>query len=100
MNASAAIQVLPETEEGKMLYVVDSVIRFIEKSGLNYDVGAFETVIEGDYDRIMEVIKGCQTEAVKAGAKSVKAYVKINYNPSDGVLTIDEKTAKYRKQGI
>ena len=100
MNTSAAIQVLPETEEGEMLHVVDSVIRFIEKSGLNYQVGAFETVIEGDYDRVMEVIKLCQTEAVRAGAKSVKAYVKINYNPSHGVLTIDEKTAKYRKQGV
>ena len=98
MNASVAIQVLPKVEsDEEVIRIVDAVIAFIKSTGLNYFVGPCETSIEGDYDELMEIIKECQKVAVKAGAKSVSAYVKINYCPEGDVLTIEKKVTKHHK---
>ena len=95
-NASMAIQVLPKAESSReVVAIVDRVIEYIAGFGLNYFVGPFETVIEGDYDTLMEILKGCQLIAIKAGAPSVMSYVKISYHPKDEGLSIEEKTAKY-----
>ena len=50
MNASVAIQVLPNVQdEEEVIRIVDEVIAYIRSTGLNYYVGPFETTIEGDY---------------------------------------------------
>ena len=57
-----------------------------------------ETTIEGEsYDQLMEIVTQCQKVAVKAGAPSVSAYVKIVYNPEGEVLTIDQKITKHHQ---
>lgn len=96
MNASVAIQVLPGVSGDKeVVRVVDEVIAYIKGFGLNTVVGPFETTVEGDYDTLMEIVKGCQTAAAKAGAPSVMTYVKICYKKEGGVMTIDQKTKKH-----
>ena len=96
MNASIAIQVLPKVDsDQEVIRVVDEVIAYIKSTGLNYYVGPCETSVEGDYDELMDIVKECQKVAVKAGAKSVSAYVKINYRPEGEVLTIEEKVTKH-----
>lgn len=98
MNASVAIQVLPKVEsDEEVIRIVDAVIAYIKSTGLNYFVGPCETSIEGDYDELMEIVKECQKVAVKAGAKSVSAYVKINYCPEGDVLTIEKKVTKHHQ---
>ena len=48
MSASIAIQVLPKVEtDEEICRVVDDVIAYIQGTGLHYQVGAFETTIEG-----------------------------------------------------
>ena len=98
MNASVAIQVLPKaSSDEEVIRIVDEVIAYIKSTGLNYFVGPCETSIEGDYDELMEIVKECQKVAVKAGAKSVSAYVKINYCPEGDVLTIEKKVTKHHE---
>ena len=99
MKASIAIQVLPKTDSTEdLVRIVDEVIAYIASTGYNYYVGPFETTIEGDsYDGLMEIVKNCQKVAIDAGCDSVSAYVKICYNPKEGVLTIDEKVSKHHK---
>lgn len=99
MNTSIAIQVLPEANnEEELCRIVDEVIKYIDSTGLHYEVGAFETTIEGDnYDQLMNIVKECQKVAVKAGAPKVSAYVKIAYRPNGEILSIDQKTGKYRQ---
>lgn len=95
-NASVAIQVLPKADTNReVVAVVDKVIEYIAGFGLNYFVGPFETVVEGDYDTLMEIVKGCQKIAVEAGAPSVMTHVKISYHPHEEGLSIEDKTAKY-----
>ncbi len=96
MNASVAIQVLPKAaDEAELLGIVDNVIAYIKSFGLHTEVGPFETTVEGDYDTLMEIVKGCSEICIKSGARGVMTYVKINYCP-DGVLSMDKKTSKHR----
>ena len=96
MEASVAIQILPKVESTEeVVRIVDEVIDYIKSTGLTYQVGAFETSIEGDFDQLMTVVKNCQLIAVKAGAPAVSAYIKTVYRPEGEVLGIEEKTAKH-----
>ena len=98
MNANVAIQVLPKVDnDEEVIRIVDEVIAYIQSTGLNYYVGPCETAIEGEYEKLMEVVMECQKVAVRAGAKSVSAYVKINYRPEGEVLTIEKKVKKHHK---
>ena len=56
-----------------------------------------ETTIEGDYDELMDIVKECQHIAVRAGAPSVAAYIKVSYHPEGDVLTIEKKVTKPHK---
>ena len=97
MNASVAIQILPQqVEQKKMLECVDAVIAFIASCGVTYTVGPFETVLEGDFEVLMEIVHRCFQICIEAGAPGALGYVKVNYCP-DGVLTIGEKTEKYQQ---
>ena len=99
MNASIAIQALPKVDsDAEVVRIVDEVSAYIKSSGLNCYVGPFETTIEGDsYEQLMEIVAECQKVAIRAGAPSVSAYVKIVYKPEGGVLTIDEKVTKHHQ---
>ena len=96
MNASVAIQTLPEAaNDEELIRIVDEVIAYIKSTGLNYYVGPFETAIEGDYDELMDIVKECQHIAIRAGAPSVAAYIKVTYKPEGDVLTIEKKVTKH-----
>ena len=98
MNASVAIQVLPKADnDEELIRIVDEVIAYIKSTGLSYYVGPCETSIEGDYEELMEIIKECQKVAVRAGAESVSAYVKITYRPEGDVLSIEKKVTKHHQ---
>lgn len=99
MTASVAIQVLPRvSDDEEVIRIVDEVIAYIKSTGLNCYVGPFETTVEGDdYDQLIDIVKECQKVAVRAGCAQVSAYVKIEYKPEGGVLTIDRKVTKHHK---
>ena len=87
MNASVAIQTLPEAKnDEELIRIVDEVIAYIKSTGLKCYVGPFETAIEGDYDELMDIVKECQHIAIRAGAPSVLAYIKVDYRPEGDVL--------------
>ena len=97
MNASVAIQVLPNVQdEEEVIRIVDEVIAYIRSTGLNYYVGPFETTIEGDYDQLMDIVKECQHVAER-GCKAMSVYVKIAYKPEGDVLTIEKKVTKHHQ---
>jgi len=98
MSASIAIQVLPKVEtDGEVVRIVDAVIAYIRSTGLTYQVGAFETTIEGEsYEELMDIAKECLKVAVRSGAPKVSAYIKAVYRPDGDILTIEQKTSKYQ----
>lgn len=96
MEASVAIQTLPAApDDEELCRIVDEVIAYIAGTGYNYYVGPFETTIEGPYDALMDIVKECQHIAIRAGASSVAAYIKVSYKPEGEVLSIERKIGKY-----
>lgn len=100
MTASVAIQTLPAApNDEELVRIVDEVIAYIQSTGLHYYVGPFETTIEGnDYDQLMDIVKECQHVAIRAGAPSVSAYIKVVYQPEGEILTIDKKVTKHHQR--
>lgn len=91
-----ALQVLPQSPNPatNTYQLVDKAIEVIQQSGLRYKVCPFETVIEGPYDRVMQVVKQAQEACYAAGAGSMLTYIKIQSNAAAGV-TIGDKMEKY-----
>ncbi|MGI6755880.1 MAG: thiamine-binding protein [Atopobiaceae bacterium] len=97
MNCSVAIQYLPmdAKDDDEVCRIVDAVIAYIDSTGIDYFVGPFETAIEGDYDKCMEIVKNCQLVGAAAGCKHVATYVKINYKSEGDVMSTEHKVGKY-----
>ncbi|GMA69135.1 hypothetical protein GCM10025879_03810 [Leuconostoc litchii] len=97
MISSIAVQVLPMTSNTEeVIRIVDHVIDYIDKSGVHYQVGAFESTLEGDYDQLMSILKNLPKIAAEVSNTPVMVYSKINMATNSDVLTIAEKTDKYR----
>ena len=88
-----ALQVLPTSKNIHPYALVDKAIEVIANSGLKYKVTPFETVMEGTYDEIMEVVKKAQNACYEAGAESLMTYIKIQSSVSD--VSIEDKMEKY-----
>jgi uncharacterized protein YqgV (UPF0045/DUF77 family) len=97
MSASIAIQILPQADDDQeVCRIVDEVIAYIAGTGLHYEVGPFETTIEGeDFNQLMDIARECQYVAVRAGTAKVTSYIKTVYCPEGEILTIDQKIGKY-----
>ena len=97
MISSIAVQVLPMTADTEeVIRIVDHVIAYIDKSGVNYQVGAFESTLEGDYDQLRDILKNLPKVAAEISDIPVMVYSKINMATDSDVLTIAKKTDKYK----
>jgi uncharacterized protein (TIGR00106 family) len=88
-----ALQVLPSSTTIHPYTLVDKAIEVIAASGLKYKVTPFETVMEGNYEQIMKVVKQAQEACYEAGADSMMTYIKIQTSRED--VSIDDKMEKY-----
>jgi uncharacterized protein (TIGR00106 family) len=87
-----SVQVVPLS--GDIYKIVDHAIEVIASSGLNYEVGPMETVLEGKLDDLLDTAKAAHLACFEAGADSVMTYIKIGDHVHGS--TIDEKVGKYR----
>ena len=93
INCSIALQILPLDNHDGRLKTIDKVIYFLQNKHSNVIITPFETVIEGEFNELMDTLKEC---FVLAGedSKNIFANVKINYGD---VLTINEKIDKFNQ---
>jgi len=91
---NVAIQVLPRSSIKGTYELVDIAIELIQKSGLNYRVCPFETVVEGYYDEVMQLVKDIQEAVYTGGAEEIITNLKIQTRHNQDVL-IDDKMCKY-----
>ncbi|MGC4377054.1 thiamine-binding protein [Fictibacillus sp. Mic-4] len=89
-----SFKVIPKVKDGNTYEVVDKAIEVVQASGVKYEVGAMETVMEGEMDHLLNIVKEAQEACIKAGALDVLTTINIHYRP-EGV-TMDEKIKKYR----
>ena len=104
INSSIAIQVLPKFDQGssdqEIIRVVDAVISYIASLDVRYEVGPFETTVEGPYETLIEIIRRSNEICIEQGADQVYTYVKINYASKKKILTIDEKISKHKHENL
>lgn len=91
---NVAVQVLPKSDNGNEIEIIDEAIKVVIDSGIKYQVCPFETVMEGEYDQLLAIVKDMQAACYKAGAKQVIVNLKIQ-NAFDHDVSIEEKLEKY-----
>ncbi len=84
-----AVQIVPISQ--KPIYpIIDKAIAVIDEAGLPYVVGPMETVIQGEYDQVFEIIKKAQDACLEAGADELVVTLKIHAR-KNGPVTFEEK---------
>lgn len=89
-----AIQVLPRSANKGTYELVDIAIEIIQKSGLKYRVCPFETVIEGYYDEVMQLVKDIHEAVYSGGAEEMITNIKVQTRYNQDVF-IEDKMNKY-----
>lgn len=93
-KVNVAFQVIPRSKDKSTYELVDVAIDVISKSGIKYRVCPFETVLEGDYDEIMALIKKVQEVLYENGTETMLSYIKIQ-SAANRDVTIEDKMEKY-----
>lgn len=93
---NAAIQVIPRSVARHPYEIIDAAIEVIKQSGLRYVVTPFETVVEGDYHQIMQLVEKIHQTCYEAGALDLICNLKIQSSAAAPV-SMDEKIKKYSK---
>lgn len=91
-TVNVSVQVLPLAED--VYPIVDRAIEVISSSGVKFEVGPMETVMEGPLDELMEIAKAAHLACFQAGAEQVVTIIKIG--DRIGGTTMEDKVGKYR----
>ena len=95
MIINASIQVVPLTQVSEALPIVDKAIALIQNSGLKYSVGAFETLIEGEYEPVQNLLR--QVEDFCYAQKEIQFLVYSKLHLCGGMDIFEEgKTGKFK----
>ena len=92
-----AIQVLPKSETRDAYDIIDHAINVIKSSGVKYVVCPFETVMEGTYDQLLDVVNKVHDGCLSEGAEEVIINIKIQ-SRRDSDVYIDDKISKYKNK--
>lgn len=88
-----AIQIVPVTKQDAYS-LIDKAIAVIEKSGVDYRVGAMETVMQGPYDKLMQVARDAQLACMVNGAEEIVVTMKVHAR-QDGDVTWEQKLDRH-----
>ncbi len=87
------IQVVPILEAKSGYPIIDACIELIQQSGLNYQVTPFETVLEGPYREVMDLV-----DQIYARANELSAEIVLNiriHSKRDTDVIASDKTDKF-----
>ncbi len=73
----AEVTVIPVGEGRSVSRFIAECAKIIEASGLPYKMNPMGTVIEGDYDEVMEVVKKCHMKVMELSWRTI-TIVKID----------------------
>ncbi|MCA6435034.1 MAG: thiamine-binding protein [Bacteroidetes bacterium] len=83
MIINVAIQLLPLQTDKNTLAVIDEAIALITESGLKHLVCPFETVVEGESDKVYQLIQKIQKEIILNHASEILINLKIHAAKND-----------------
>ncbi len=90
-----SIQVIPKVLQPEDHFpAVEAAIAVVEASGVNYEVGAMGTTMEGDLDQLLGIVKDMQTALIDRGSPSIISQIRL-FHTTEG-STIGSLTGKFR----
>ena len=92
---NASLQIVPVVQDKHPYEWVDEAIVIIKHSGIKHEVGPFATVLEGNYNEVMNVINDVNEYLYQKSCSEWITNVQIQIR-SEGDITGDEKTAKHK----
>jgi uncharacterized protein YqgV (UPF0045/DUF77 family) len=85
-----AIQIVPVSNQHPYP-LIDKAIEVIQSSGVDFRVGAMETVMQGPYDKLMQIAKDAQQACLDAGADEVVVTMKVHAKKNEDVSWEEKK---------
>ena len=95
MNVIVDLCIIPIGEGTSLSSYIAECEDIIEKSGLNYQLGPNGTAIEGEWDKVFNVIKNCHIKLHNLGVNRIHTSVKIG-SRIDRVQRIEDKITSVR----
>ena len=93
----AEFSIIPVGTGESMGEAIASVIRVVEESGLPYRANAMGTVVEGEWDTVMALIKRCHDEVMKKAMRVVSS-ISIDIRPGKPLDRLTEKLVSVEKR--
>jgi uncharacterized protein YqgV (UPF0045/DUF77 family) len=90
---NVAIQLLPTKCTADKIELIDQAIACIKDSGLKHIVCPFETVVEGTYQEIFELVNTIRINTLKNGCEELLINMKMHAGNQD--LYFEDKLIKY-----
>lgn len=93
------IQVLPRpsgTDESRYA-TVEAAIAVIQDSGVDYEVGALGTTLEGEPEQLWPLLRRIHDACFAAGATSVGSVIKVFESRDPEAPTVESLTGKFRQ---
>ncbi len=90
---NVAIQLLPTKASADKIELIDKAIACIKASGLKHIVCPFETVVEGTYKEIFELVDKIRTTTLSNGCEELLINMKLHAGNKD--LFFEDKLVKY-----
>jgi uncharacterized protein (TIGR00106 family) len=94
---NASIQIVPIVQDKHPYEWVDAAIEVISRSGIQYEVGPFGTVVEGTYSEVMDLINKINEHLYGLGCAEWINNLQIQIRSKEDI-TAQEKTEKFSKQ--
>lgn len=88
-----SLQVVPVNTEDSYP-IIDRAIALIQKSGVKCQVTPFATVMEGEMDVLLDLVKAVKEECVKAGGEELVLNIQMHIKDGEDVR-MEDKTSKF-----
>ncbi len=76
---------------------IDAAIAVVQSSGLNHEVGALGTTVEGEPDEVWPLMRAVHEACLKAGAAGVVTVIKVEQAAGGDAPTIASLTGAFRE---
>jgi uncharacterized protein (TIGR00106 family) len=99
----AQFKMVPIGEGESLSSFVAECISIVERSGVRYQLTPMSTILEGEYDQVMDVIKSCHDRMLELSDRvSISIEIDDRKGRSDAmtqkVKSVEKKLAKMKKR--
>ncbi|GMR05330.1 MAG: MTH1187 family thiamine-binding protein [Thermodesulfobacteriota bacterium] len=93
----AEFSIVPVGKAESVGETVARILRVVDASGMPYKANAMGTIVEGEWDAVMGLIKKCHEEAA-GSAPRLLSHITIDLRPSKPLDRLEEKLKSVEKR--